>query len=425
MVLAVVAALCCGDSGSVLAQQPGIAGLSKLDATLFAKFDDGDGALTKEEVGEYPWLRYDVDGNGAISKDEFVLGRLQDRVSANLAPSTAGSFALLDWTNDGKLTGAELDGGLWLEFDGDGDKVVDKAEYLAGKKSAPRTSPDDVVPAQHAKLIKALTSDDDRTTLAMLHTFARSRIPPRLMRIYFDMIKSEMGAFTAADAAPVYNTETIEGTEFRRARHRLQYANGPVNLTASYLHGVLAGFDMDSPQLTPEAVEAFKYKRIYEIQLSDNRKDFVREFLPQCEKFLGTLIDVGADGALALLDSESQHTLRNDGTLERLERARRTLGPIARWEPATLLVDGARNNCVEKISVFYDLHRTGKEAAFVEFNFILEGLQVSIINCKIADPLQTPSPAVPAAPAAPAPPQLPAPPRIAPPRTSLPAPPIP
>ena len=110
----------------------------KLDAALFAKFDDGDGTLSREEIGAYPWLRYDADGDGAVAQGEFQLGRLQDRLNAKLEPNTEKSFALLDWTADGKLSGAELDGGVWLAFDADGNRVVDKAEYLNGKGTAPR-----------------------------------------------------------------------------------------------------------------------------------------------------------------------------------------------------------------------------------------------------------------------------------------------
>ncbi|MCE9606374.1 MAG: hypothetical protein K8U03_15875 [Planctomycetia bacterium] len=129
-------------AAALRAQAPAGNELTKFDAALFAKFDDGDGTLTKEEVGAYPWLRYDTDGDGAISKAEFLLGRLQDRLGAQLAPNTAGSFALLDWTNDGKLSGVELDNGLWLKFDLNGDKIVDKGEYLTGGGTTPTNVPD-------------------------------------------------------------------------------------------------------------------------------------------------------------------------------------------------------------------------------------------------------------------------------------------
>lgn len=126
-----------GVAATASAQAPAEVDLISRDAALFVKFDDGDRALSKDEIGGYPWLRYDTDADGVVDKAEFLLGRAQDRRNAKLAPSTAESFALLDWTNDGKLSGAELDGELWLSFDADGDKTVTKAEYLGVNPAVP------------------------------------------------------------------------------------------------------------------------------------------------------------------------------------------------------------------------------------------------------------------------------------------------
>lgn len=128
--------------GVLCAQNPAAANFTALDTSLFAKFDDGDGALNKDEVGDYPWTRYDADADGSVSKQEFLLGKLKDRLIANLEPNAEKAFSLLDWTNDGKLSGGELDGGVWLSFDRNGDRVVEKAEYIAAKRAAPGNIPD-------------------------------------------------------------------------------------------------------------------------------------------------------------------------------------------------------------------------------------------------------------------------------------------
>jgi hypothetical protein len=48
------------------------------------------------------------------------------------------AWPLLDWTDDGFLSGTELDNGRWARFDADRDGRVSKDEFLAGRAREPR-----------------------------------------------------------------------------------------------------------------------------------------------------------------------------------------------------------------------------------------------------------------------------------------------
>src|SRR5438552_1904182 len=78
---------------------------------LFNNFDrDRDGFLSKVEIGAYAWGRYDTDRDGLVSRAEFLAGRAADKKEAAETRDLERAWALLDWNEDGWLSGTELDG---------------------------------------------------------------------------------------------------------------------------------------------------------------------------------------------------------------------------------------------------------------------------------------------------------------------------
>jgi hypothetical protein len=118
------------------ADEPKPVDFGRLDAALFARFDDGDDVLTAVEIGDYPWARLDADRDGRVTKQEFLIGRINERVALNLERDSEKAWQWLDWTSDGQLSGRELDEGIWLGFDRNGDGTVEKAEFLASRVAA-------------------------------------------------------------------------------------------------------------------------------------------------------------------------------------------------------------------------------------------------------------------------------------------------
>jgi EF hand domain-containing protein len=122
-------------------------------AALFNSFDNnGDGFLSAAEIGSFPWGRYDFNGDGNVSRSEFLAGRAADRGQAAVETNLDKAFALLDWNGDGYLSGTELDG-KWSRFDADGNGRVTKEEFKAGRTAelmptppAPVTPPTPVTP---------------------------------------------------------------------------------------------------------------------------------------------------------------------------------------------------------------------------------------------------------------------------------------
>src|SRR4051794_31866129 len=97
---------------------------------LFNNFDrDRDGFLSTAEIGGYKWGRYDTDRDGLIARAEFLAGRAADKKEAAESRDIEKAWTLLDWNEDGWLSGTELDG-HWGRFDQDANNRVYKDEFL-------------------------------------------------------------------------------------------------------------------------------------------------------------------------------------------------------------------------------------------------------------------------------------------------------
>ncbi|MBS0210306.1 MAG: hypothetical protein JSS27_15275 [Planctomycetes bacterium] len=118
-------------------------------AEMFSRFDiDRDGQLTAQEIGPYDWTRYDVNGDGMVSREEFLRGRRADKEQAATDPDGEKAFALLDWNHDGWLSGTELDG-KWHIYDRNNDGRVTKAEFIAGRAAEQHEpAPRPIAPSQ-------------------------------------------------------------------------------------------------------------------------------------------------------------------------------------------------------------------------------------------------------------------------------------
>lgn len=152
--LALLLGACDADDPAEAADDEEIAAPSQSDregrhAGKFAKLDvDGDGAISKDELGDHPLAglfdEVDGDGDGKLSKDEFFAakkahhGGKGHHGKGDPAERAAKLMGKLDADKDGALTKAETDEHRWLgekftTVDADQDGKITLAELTAFK----------------------------------------------------------------------------------------------------------------------------------------------------------------------------------------------------------------------------------------------------------------------------------------------------
>lgn len=113
-----------------------------------------DGFLSGKEAA--PFKRFDTDGNGRITKAEFLEGMLKEQKDADSSPESV--FKSLDVNEDERLTGTEL--ATVRHLDSNGDGRVTREEFLAGGKKSDSPTANKATKPTEAKPIRALTPWD-------------------------------------------------------------------------------------------------------------------------------------------------------------------------------------------------------------------------------------------------------------------------
>lgn len=120
-------------------------------AEHFQKVDrNGDGVASGDEIRGSLFARYDTNADGAVTSAEFAHGRAFDKKFADTTKDPQQAWVVLDWNQDGYLSGTELDG-KWDNLDFDRDGKVQKHEFITGRTApavdpGPGTAPAPVAP---------------------------------------------------------------------------------------------------------------------------------------------------------------------------------------------------------------------------------------------------------------------------------------
>jgi len=121
--------------GLSFAGQSGVHAENADDETLWKQLDiTEDGWLSGKEL-DGGWAKYNTDGNGEVTRAEFVAGRVKERQGneADLRASDEKLFKELDISEDGYLSGKELEAGNARRYDANGDARVTREEFMAAR----------------------------------------------------------------------------------------------------------------------------------------------------------------------------------------------------------------------------------------------------------------------------------------------------
>lgn len=144
-----------------------------------------DGVASGDEIRGTLFARYDTNADGAVTAAEFAYGRAFDKKFADTAKDPQQAWVVLDWNQDGYLSGTELDG-KWDALDFDRDGKVQKHEFITGRTApavapGPGTAPAPVAPAPAAPPATAYIpppASAPGTTPAPVAPPATAYIPP-------------------------------------------------------------------------------------------------------------------------------------------------------------------------------------------------------------------------------------------------------
>jgi len=357
------------------------------DAKLFAERDiTEDGFLSGKEVKGFESL--DADGDGEVTKDEFLKGREALRTSTP-QPSAADAaggveaakiraeamFLGLDANEDGRLSGTEFVAEL-KPYDADGDGRVTKAEFIAGELAGAAT-PKDVSAAAYALLVNGIRTGDVRPFYRVLREELSRDIDAQVFGWIMAALHDEYGDIGSVDKLTTKEL-TIAGRPAHEMIAEVSFAKGTDQgeLAVTTLGGLVIGFRIRAPLAV--RIDEVLYARL----ASD--KTLAREVGEHFAQRGREVVDAMFAGKDEEAYGRFHASFREQVALEKMKeyfndfRSRTGAVKSIEWSGVTCKF-GEGGKPESRFSVDYDVEgANGKYEAHVRFQFV--GYQGAIIG---------------------------------------------
>jgi hypothetical protein len=134
--------------------------------------DEDLARFLERDVNQDGWLsgsetngirHYDADGNGEITRDEFIAGRAAERVllrDGSVVPEDIDLFSGLDTTGSGYISGVDIERGNVASFDTDQNGRVTRKEFYQGRARLRREIEERAAAAREADARRRLTAGE-------------------------------------------------------------------------------------------------------------------------------------------------------------------------------------------------------------------------------------------------------------------------
>lgn len=323
---------------------------------------------------------YDTDADGEVSKDEFLAGMAKAAGKPGKTRAQAEqAFTELDITEDGFLSGTEKKS--VAAFDADGDGRITRDEFIAGFLGA--TPEAALTPAElERQLNRAVLANDARTLLKLAHPELASRIDEPILRFMLEMMPQRLGA--RKDAAITFNTvpETVEGKSFLRHETVVDYESGSAIYQFRSYQGKLAALAISSDDVQNAGLVLLD-RLNQDKQFSTDIKE---TFAPRGEAMIRAVLAGEDKAAYAQLHPLAQEQLPFESTAEGFARARDLFGKLQELELVTMRVEGNDKGELQNIIFGYEL-KCEKHVANATAIFEVAGYQGALVgyNIKAAD----------------------------------------
>lgn len=387
------------------------------DETLFAERDvnEDEWLSGKEIVG---FERLDADGDGEVSKKEFLEARAAARRNnpAELKKAIEQAFQALDKNEDGRLSGNELS--EFRHFDVNGDKRVTMEEFQAGMAAERRRRrPDAAVGVDLSTLHEAIRTRKADILLSRADESFRPSIDPPVLGLVLTAIHELLGEVAPYDAKQSTTKRVaLEGATRLDHSGTFAFDKGEAKVLLQVIDNRIVGLSVNSEELNVLG------KWLFEKLGTDppTAKALAEYLKPQSTRYLKLILDGDDDGAFAMFHPLVQKQLDKDQVSQFFLRMREKYGDFKSLELESQRLEV--NERGEDGELSYDYTVKGSQGDFlatVTFQFLGMKAGLTKLTAKPAEVTERklPAPPVPAAPAPPAPaPPAPAPP--APPATS-------
>lgn len=275
----------------------------------------------------------DANNDRKITEEELRSGlteadaTLVDKSIEDLQSSAEERFGKLDITEDGRLTGNEVQS--CLHYDQTGDGRVTKVEYFVGLalslesgESLPdgRPMPEGGNEKIIAEFVKLMNSPEQAEVLRKrMHENLRKAIDPVLLQYALQHAINSHGNLSIPDL------ESIEQSKLKTGETQiaadLLCGTGDLRLTIAVLNGKITGFLMESPQILQLDAALFQ-----DLQDDEWQNRFAKAYGTQVEAAIKLIVDEKDSKAIQMIHPSVLEQIGEQPFLDLFEKLRSSIG---------------------------------------------------------------------------------------------------